>query len=496
MFERADRSILARDDHAVVIGGSMAGLLAARVLSEYFGRVTVVDRDRFPEEPGFRKGVPQSRFPHVLLASGMLVLQKLFPGIIEELISAGAVRYQWPRDVLWLTPGGWSQRFTHEGRVGLSQSRELVEWTVRRRVAALENVGVLEGREATGLLASADRREVTGVRLRSRPSAGAEAGETEELRAALVVDAGGRNSPAPRWLEGLGYEPPEETKIDAFLGYAGRTYAIPPELRADWRIIFIQTNPPTDGRGGILLPVEGDRWGVALFGGGRDYPPTDEEGFLAFARSLRSPALYEAIRHAEPLTPIHGYRRTANQRRYYERMRRLPERFLVTGDAACAFNPVYGQGMSVAGGEALALDRCLREQRRRRPRGELTSLPRRFQKEVARSQAGAWQIASGEDLRYPTAEGGKRDLSTRLSHRYFDRVVRSAMGDPAVNLAFLDVIGLLSPPTSLFRPSVLFRTLRNGGTEGSAEPPTAVRDLEDRRAELAGQEEHGASIRG
>ncbi|WP_051589318.1 NAD(P)/FAD-dependent oxidoreductase [Rubrobacter radiotolerans] len=470
----------------------MAGLLAARVLADHFRRVTIVERDRFPQGPGFRKGVPQSRFPHVLLPGGLAVLRRLFPGIVEELASLGAVRYLWPRDALWLTAGGWSGRFAHEGedRFGLSQSRELVEWVVRRHVVGLENVRVMEGWEATGLLATADRREVTGVGLRPRPSASAASvAGSEKLYADLVVDASGRNSPAPRWLEALGYEPPEETKIDASLGYAGRTYAIPSDLKADWKIIFIQANPPADGKGGIVLPVEGGRWSVALFGGGGDYPPTDEEGFMAFAKSLRSPVLHEAIRRAEPLTSIHGYRRTANRRRHFERLRRMPGRFLVTGDAACAFNPVYGQGMSVAAGEAEALDRCLQkqwEQRFRSPNGNLAGLARHFQKEVARSHAGAWQIVSGEDLRYPTAEGADRGLPVRLSHRYFDRVVRAAMKDPSANLAFVDVIGLVAPPSSLFRPSVLYHSLRNGGTGRGVEPPGAVQHPEPLREELAG----------
>jgi flavin-dependent dehydrogenase len=487
--------------HAVVIGGSMAGLLAARVLADHFGRVTIVERDRLPDGPSFRKGVPQSRFPHVLLPSGLSVLRRLFPGIFEELVSEGAVRYLWPRDALWLTAGGWSGRFAHaeEVRGALSQSRELVEWVVRRRLTVLENVRVLECREATGLLAGADQREVTGVWLRSRPSARPSAGteapaaEDEQLRADLVVDASGRESDAPRWLKALGYEPPEETEIDAFLGYAGRTYASRPGLEADWKIVFIQANPPADDRGGILLPVEGDRWKVTLFGGGGDYPPTDEEEFLAFAKSLRSPVLYEAIRDAEPLTPIHGYRRTSNRRRHYEKLRRRPERFLVTGDAACAFNPVYGQGMSVAATEAEALDRCLREGRLGR---ELTSLSRRFQKKVARSHAGAWTIVSGEDARYPTAEGVRRDLPTRLGHRYFDLVVQAAMRDEAANRAFVDVMSLLASPASLFRPSVFFRALtlgRVGGDGQAAEPPRTAGRPEPLRKELADGRGEGLS---
>lgn len=456
-------------DEAIVVGGSMAGLLTARVLAEHFTRVTIVERDSLPDGPAFRKGVPQSRHLHVLLARGRTVFGQLFARIDEELIAAGAVPVEWPRDVLWLTARGWCARFATDIRI-LCASRELLEWSVRRRLAALDQVRFLTGHEVTDLVASADLRQVTGVRLRARPSAAGETGPVEMLSAGLVVDASGRQSHAPDWLAALGYERPAETRINAFLGYASRFYAVPPDVHADWRALLLQGEPTGNRRGGALFPVEGNRWLVTLAGVGRDYPPTDEAGFLAFARSLRSPLLYDAIRDAEPLTPIHGYQRTENQRRFYERLARQPEHFLVTGDALCAFNPVYGQGMTAAAQGALVLDRLLRERA-----GDLTGLPQRFQREVATVNAAAWLMATGEDLRYPTTEGGERNMGTRLTHRYFDRVIGAATRDAHVNLAFLNVLQLVAPPTTLFRPGILAPALLRGGTRPVGRPPVLPR---------------------
>jgi 2-polyprenyl-6-methoxyphenol hydroxylase-like FAD-dependent oxidoreductase len=285
---------------AVVIGGSMAGLFAARVLADRFDRVTVVDRDCFPDGPRFRKGVPQSRHVHVLLAKGLEIAEQLFPGIEAEWVAAGAVPIDWPRDVLLLTSRGWCDRFTTGIRI-LCASRELLEWGVRRRLATYGNVRFLEGRDVTGLMAGADGRRVEGLRTRARSSGGGGEEATDELRAELLVDASGRNSRAPEWLAELGYVPPAEVKITPFLGYASCHYAIPAGFDADWRVLFLQGEAPAIARGGALFPIEGDRWIVTLAGTRPNYPPTEDEGFLAFARSLRSPVLHEAIRHADIL---------------------------------------------------------------------------------------------------------------------------------------------------------------------------------------------------
>jgi flavin-dependent dehydrogenase len=248
------------------------------------------------------------------------------------------------------------------------------------------------------------------VRTRAINETGAVAGE-ETLAADLVVDASGRASQAQRWLEELGYPAPRETVIASHLGYASRYYAPPPGFQARWRGLYLQYAPPTALRAGTLVPVEGDRWLVGLFGLSRDYPPTDEAGFLEFARSLRSPLLYEAIRDARPLAPIVGYRATENRLRHYDLLPRRPEGLLVLGDAACTFNPVYGQGMTVAAAGALALAGCLRAQGQR---GDLRGLAARFQRRLARQLAPVWTLATNGDLRAPGTEGGRVARTRRI----------------------------------------------------------------------------------
>jgi 2-polyprenyl-6-methoxyphenol hydroxylase-like FAD-dependent oxidoreductase len=393
--------------------------------------------------------------------------------VLAELAAAGAPTIMWPTEMLWLMPAGWCERFA-PGTPFVSMSRELLDWHVRR-LAASPRVTFLPAHDVTGLLASPDGATITGVQHRPRGEDAHEPGPTEQLLADLVVDASGRGSHTPRWLEALGYAPPEETRINAFLAYASRYYAPPEGFQADWKGLFFNAKPPSIPRGGALFPVEGGRWLVTLAGIGGEAPPIDDDGFLGFARTLRSPILYEAIKRAQPLSPVVGYRRTDNQLRHYERLQRWPERLLVTGDAACAFNPIYGQGMSVAALDALALHRCLRAQEQARPDGDLSGLSRRFQRAVAAASATPWLMATGEDLRYPTTEGARPGMVTRLLHRYLDRVNRAATHDAGVNQAFGQVLNLLAPPSTLFRPSVMLPALLAAtGLDDDGIPPTTT----------------------
>jgi 2-polyprenyl-6-methoxyphenol hydroxylase-like FAD-dependent oxidoreductase len=464
-----------RAEHAIVIGGSMAGLLAARVLAAHFDHVTILERDSFPDEPAFRKGVPQARHLHVLLGRGQQLIEQYFPGMLAELAAAGAPTIMWPTEMLWLMPAGWCERFA-PGTPFFSMSRDLLDWHVRRRLATSPRVTFLPEHDVTGMLASPDGTTITGVQHRARGEDAGGPRPTEQLLADLVVDASGRGSHTPRWLEARGYAPPEETRINAFLAYASRCYAPPEGFQADWKGLFFNAKPPGIPRGGALFPVEGGRWLVTLAGIGGEAPPIDDDGFLAFARTLRSPILYEAIRHARPLSPVAGYRRTDNQLRHYERLQRWPERLLVTGDAACAFNPIYGQGMSVAALDALALHRCLRAQERTCPAGDLSGLARRFQRAVAAASATPWLMATGEDLRYPTTEGARPGLATRLLQRYLDRVNMAATHHVGVNQAFGQVLNLLAPPRTLFRPDVMLPALLAArGSDDDGTPPTTTR---------------------
>ena len=454
--------------HAVVIGGSMAGLLAARVLADHFEQVTVVDRDWFPERPEFRKGVPQARHLHVLLGRGLESLERLFPGFEADLVAAGAPVVEAP-ETLWLNAAGWARRYPSPLRL-LGASRELIEWQARTRVTRLGNVRLLEAREVTGLLPGLSKRAVTGVRLRSR-GPGDQTDCESDLQAGFVVDASGRASRAPQWLAALGYQPPEETRINPFLGYATRQYKIPASFQADWRMVVINAKPPTNGRTGALFPIEGGRWMIGMVGAGRDYPPTDQAGFLEFARGLRSPLLYETIKDAEPISPIYSYRHTDNLRRHFERLRRWPERFVVLGDATCSFNPIYAQGMTVVAMTAVALDHALAEHRRRSGE-DLAGFARRFQRQVAKTNSGAWTMATSEDLRYPWTEGARLGLPTRIMHRYADRVLEVANGNPKVNTAFVNVVNLRDPPTALFHPMVLLPVLARRRAPQLTDPPT------------------------
>jgi 2-polyprenyl-6-methoxyphenol hydroxylase-like FAD-dependent oxidoreductase len=455
--------------HAVVLGAGMAGLLAARVLAGYFGQVTVVDRDRLPEHPRYRPGVPQSRHLHVLLGRGLECLEQLLPGFEADLIAAGA-RVVEGSESLWLNAAGWSRRYQSPIRL-LGASRELVEWQARTRVMALDNVQVLEGCEAVGLLTDPSRDAVTGVRLRSRDGRAEATGRTTGLAADLVVDASGRQSRVPQWLAELGYPAPAETSISSRLGYASRQYVIPAGFKTDWRMLVINAKPPANVRSGAVVPIEGGRWMVALIGAARDYPPTDDTGFLEFARGLRSPLLYETIKDAEPASPIYGFRNTDNRWRHFERLRRWPDQFLVIGDASCTFNPIYAQGMTVTAMTAVALDHILAEHMRRSDTDPL-GRARQAQRQVVRTSAGAWTMATTEDLRYPWTEGARLDLPTRIMHRYADRVLEVANGNPKVNTAFVNVVNLRHPPASLLRPRVLLAVLTRHRAPPLTSPPT------------------------
>ncbi|HZY41724.1 MAG TPA: FAD-dependent monooxygenase [Anaerolineae bacterium] len=433
--------------HAIVIGGSLAGLLAARVLSDYFERVTVLDRDTLPDGPEPRKGVPQATHVHVLLRRGMLILEDLLPGLDTELAQAGAPLINWTSDFVNFTPAGWGPRFPST-LTTRACSRGLLEYAVRRRVAARPNITFEARREAIGLLTNDDRSSVTGVHIIDRDRT---SDARSDLPGDLVVDASGRTSHVLDWLIESGYTAPAETIIDSHLGYATRAYRRPPYFAADWRVMIIRARPPYGTRGGLIYPIEHDRWLVNLCGAGDERPPTDGQAFLEFTRTIIHPAVYEAIKDAEPLSPVYGYQRTENRWRHYEQLTRWPENFVVLGDAAYAFNPIYGQGMTVAGLEAQALDRSLRT-----AQGCLD-----FQKSLAKVVRLPWLLATTEDSRVPGVEVNER--SGRLDvllRRYIDEVVWQTSDDAVTFETFMRISHLIAPPGRLMQPHIMLGVIK------------------------------------
>jgi 2-polyprenyl-6-methoxyphenol hydroxylase-like FAD-dependent oxidoreductase len=443
--------------HAVVIGAGMGGLLAAQALSNHVERVTLIERDDLPEEPATRSGVPQGRHVHVLQPGGLGAIERLLPGFGAELVAHGAVRLELPREICWMSSAGWMQPFDDRTRLLLSASRDLIEWVTRCRVLTTPQVIMRTGLQVAGLVYDGSPGNGAVVRgIDVRPRAAGSGAPVERIEADLVIDASGRRSPAPAWLEAAGYGRPAETTVDADLAYATRTYRRSAGDVDGWKCVFLQARPPHTSRMAVMFPIEGDRWMVTLAGANGDHPPTDEEGFLAFARGLRAPTVADALERLEPLTPIVGYQRTDNRRRHYESMR-LPDRLIIVGDAACAFNPVYGQGMSVAALTAESLDHCLGRHLARR--GTFAGATPAAQRAVAKANAGAWTVSTGEDMRYPGTTGARGGAADRIARRYFDRLVRVAAVDPVANAALVDVITMVAEPTSLFRPALVARVL-------------------------------------
>lgn len=444
-----------KGQHALVIGGSLAGLLATRVLAKHFEQVTLIERDVFPNGPAHRNGVPQARHNHVLLLKGKAIFERYFPGLEQELLASGAISADVGNEFLTVTIFGRIAP-TRMGMQMLLCSRNLIEWHVRRRLEAFENIRILSRLEVIGLLAQADKQRVVGVQLRPR----ANGPLPNTLTADLVVDCSGRGSRAPEWLAEMGYPKPETTVVNSHLGYATRRYKQPAQA-LPWKGVLIGVNPPHNPRGGGLLPAEGGQWIVTLAGTAGLYPPTDEDGFLEFASQLSDPILYNAICQAEPVSAIFGYRRTENRWRHYERLISWPAGFVVMGDAACCFNPFYGQGMTAAALGAGLLDAQLQA-----VSGAATiSFGQAFQKRLAKQLATPWLMATNEDFRWENTEGERPGPVTRRMQKYFDRVIRLACQDTQASRAFVEVAHLLQPPASLLRPRILFPALLHGSPD-------------------------------
>ncbi|MFF5427870.1 MULTISPECIES: FAD-dependent oxidoreductase [unclassified Streptomyces] len=446
--------------HAVVIGGSLAGLLAARVLAEHAEKVTVVERDRVPDGPEARPGVPQGRHLHVLIAGGQQALDELLPGFTDELRALGAPKVGVPEDMVQWQSGRWFRRTPATAHF-YSGPRPQLEWLVRQRVLADPRVELLQGTETVGLTGDASR--VRGVRLRER-GAGPDAG-VRTLEADLVVDASGRSTKAPDWLADIGAEAPHEETLDTGLAYGTRVYKAPADFDTDALGYYIVPGP-AQTYGAVVLPLGDGHHLVTLSGLRGEEPPTDESGFEEYAKRLPHPVISEWIARAEPVSPVHGFRRTANVRRRYDRPGRRPAGFLATGDALCAFNPIYGQGMAVAAMSAVALRRALSDPRR-------TPTTRTVQKALLGASRQAWDISAGADKKMPGALGdaARPGPLDRAVGWYLRRVQERAAGDPVVGGAFRRALTLAEPLTALFAPRVARAVLLGPVHPTPAEPP-------------------------
>lgn len=435
-------------ERAVVLGASMGGLLAAGVLADFFRTVTVIERDVLPDGPVVRRGVPQGRHVHVLLARGAQLLDELFPGFLNELVATGApVWDNGELSELHLSFGG--HEMLRSGKIGLGSkalavylpSRPLLEYQVRRRLQAIGNVTILDGHDVAGMTSTADRMRVTGVRVVNRDS-----GAQREMLADVVMDATGRGARTPAFLESLGYGRPIEDHIVMHTTYVSHLLRIP---RGTLKEMLVDIGPaPWRPTGMFLAGYENDTWIFTVFGMVGREPPRDLASMLSFAQDYCPAHLIAAVRAAEPMGEVAHHRMPSSQWRRYDKMPRLPDGLLVCGDAICSFNPIYGQGMTVAALDAAALRKCLRHGG--------TDLPRRYFRASAKPIGVAWQIAAGSDLTFPEA-AGRRSKSMRIAARLVNWALTACESDPVVAARFFRVNGLIDHPIRLLRPAFVYR---------------------------------------
>jgi 2-polyprenyl-6-methoxyphenol hydroxylase-like FAD-dependent oxidoreductase len=434
---------------AVVIGGSMAGLCAARILQDAFAEVVILERDDLPRGPEIRAGAPQTSQPHALLEAGRVTLEDLFPGFSEAVLAAGGLELDMTRDIVWYDRGG-AVAEAETPLAALYASRPLFEHVVRERIRDFPDVQIRDECTFVDYEYDADAGRVTGVQFRD------EDGVETTLEATVTVDATGRTSRTPRWLERHGYPAPDVDQVSVDVTYSTVRITRPADVQ---RGVLIAPEPHRP-RGAAMLPVEGDRWEVLLQGLHGERAPADRETFLEWAESLPLDEIEQQLREQDWVSDIQRYPFPASIRRHYETLSRFPDGLVVTGDAIASFNPVYGQGMSVAALDALALHHGLS--------GGIEELGPRVFTQVSDVVDESWRTAVGNDFIFDRTTGPK-PFATDLLNSYAGRLVTRAHDDGALTEAFLRVFRLERPATSLLHPRVLWRVLRPQFGSGSAD---------------------------
>ena len=427
----------------------MGGLTAARALADHFERVLVLDRDALPERAENRPGVPQGKHVHALLAGGQKALCDLFPGFEQDLVQMGAVPIRAGLDLRVERPGYDPFPQRDLGFDAYAQSRAQLELGVRRRVQAHAGIEVRQQCRVQDLVARADGSAVTGARYATAD------GKNETVDADLVVDASGRGTPTLELLESIGRPVPAATTIGVDVAYSTAVFAIPEDAPRDWKGVFYFPQPPSS-RGSLLLPMEGGRWIVTLAGRHRERPPGDVAGFIAYAQSFRSPTIYNAIKQAKPLGEITraGFPESAYRR--YDQAAAFPRGLLPLGDSLCRFNPVYGQGMSVAAQEACALRRFLAA--RAGEHDPLDGLALAFFAEADALIETPWAQAAIPDFIHPETRG-ERPANFEQTLKFGSALTKLMARDPAVHKLAAEVQNLLKPRSAFFEPEFVQRVM-------------------------------------
>ncbi|WP_153800916.1 NAD(P)/FAD-dependent oxidoreductase [Foetidibacter luteolus] len=434
--------------HAVVIGGSVAGLLSARVLAGYFEKVTILEKDNLPQGPLLRKTIPQGNHLHAILSSGLNLLENFFPGIVQQMEEPGVELVDFARDICWLFQGSWRSRHTSNVKCLLSL-RPYLEWHIRNRLMLdCHNVTIRENCMVKGLLTNKDKSVVTGVTMLCGSN-----NQTENIEAALTVDACGRGSETPLWLTQMGYTAPKEAALEINLGYASRLYSQQENFDDGWKALVLFPKMPHAWRLGLMAHIQGNQCMVTMNGYFGDHAPVDDAGFLAFARSLPKPDIYNYIKDKVPLGKTKVYKIPKVYRRYYEKLPRFPEGLIVTGDANCVFNPIFGQGITLAAFYAKALQQSLNKQSSK-PGNSIIGLSKKFQYQASRHLNLPWFLTTAIDLSYAQTKGSRPPAMPVISW-FLRYAIEVTSKDKKLYQTFINVMHMQAGLSALLAPSFL-----------------------------------------
>ncbi len=439
-----------RDATAVVLGAGIAGLASARVLSNHFETVYLVDKDALGDASNSRKSVPQGAHIHLLWSGGMNILKHWFPDLGKELEQTGSTKFDTSAQMRWYHQGVWKLRHRSELEV-YAQSRPFLERALLDRVEALPGITVLPRHQLKSLMLNDQQDTLEGIELESLDSS-----ELLSIETGLVIDATGRSAATLQQLRSKGFQMPEEETIQVDIGYATCVFEQPESDATDWSALVVYPEAPISHRLGVIFPIENKRWIVTLVGlRGHYLKEPDFQSYLDFAASLDKPEVYEAITKAKPVSPVQLIRYPNQNRRHFRELSDYPAGLIPVGDTITSLNPLYGQGMTVAIKQAQLLDECLESQ----PEKILgKKLQQQYLNAIEPIVDDAWLLGSMSDFLYPETSG-KRPPFYGVVKWYLTRLLVLSSEDEVIQQSFMRVIHLQARVRSLLRPSVLLRVL-------------------------------------
>jgi len=433
------------NEKAVIIGGGISGKLAARVLSESFKEVIILERDQEPSGPIPRKGAPQGQHLHALLLAGQHGLEELFPGITDKFHSSGAVKINSTNDLAWFHHGVWKLRY--EGGYSTTlQTRPHLEWHIEQAVKKIPNVSIQYHQAVKTFLYKNKENRIAGVQLADGTS----------ITADLIIDASGVSGFSSRWLQNQSMEIPEE-KIKIGLSYVTKMFQLPKDHKRDWQIKIVYPNPPQEKFGGTISRVEGNRYIVTINGYHSVINEQEvihkETGFLELAQKLSKQDIYEELKNAVPLSQPSIFQVPQIIWRKFHQVINLPKGLLLIGDTLCRIDPVFGQGMSIAILEALALRKVLQNQ------NNSLRIPHAFHKRAAKIISPIWSMVITEDFRYKETIG-KKPIMLPIMQWYARNVFLLSEKNQYIFNSFVKVMNLIQPSTILMNPKILIKVIK------------------------------------